>query len=188
MDKREKIFEKALELFIAEGYDHTPLSKIANSMNFTKGGLHHYFKSKEDLLFFIHENRLKNDLIPILELSEQISDPEKRIVYFLKNYINKVLTKDASIRVLVHEINRLKPKHQEKIKDCWRRVFDLIHNALLEMEDLDKIKKMNKTFATFSLLGMCNWIFYWFDYSRKDSADELSDTCLDIFLEGIRKV
>ena len=67
MNKKVEIYEKALELFIAEGYDHTPLSRIAKALNLTKAGLYHYFHSKEELLFFIHEHNLKKDFLPIID-------------------------------------------------------------------------------------------------------------------------
>ena len=41
MDRREEVYEKALELFIKEGYDHTLLSRIAKELNLTKAGLYH---------------------------------------------------------------------------------------------------------------------------------------------------
>jgi len=49
MDRREEIYDKALELFIAYGYDNTPLTRIARELRLTKAGLYHYVSSKEEL-------------------------------------------------------------------------------------------------------------------------------------------
>ncbi len=187
MGKREEIYEKALELFIEEGYNNTPLSRIAKALNLTKAGLYHYFPSKEELLFFIHEYKLKRDFIPILDAAEKIADPEERIAFFLRNYIEKALTKDSSPKVLVHEVKKLKPEHQEKINKTWRRALDLIRNAISELEVSGKIIKINKTFAAFAAIGMCSWTFYWFDYERKESGRELSEAYVNIFFNGLLK-
>ena len=64
MDKLEQICKTALEMFVVDGYNKTPLSKIASAVGLTKAGLYHYFKSKEELLFLIHEQDLKNTFIP----------------------------------------------------------------------------------------------------------------------------
>ena len=101
-------------MFVANGYDQTALSQIAKALGLTKAGLYHYFSSKEDLLFFIHERHMKRVFIPILEAAEKISDPEERIVYFIKNYTLKAMTRDASTRVLVHETHNLKTKNRER--------------------------------------------------------------------------
>jgi AcrR family transcriptional regulator len=185
MDKREQIYEKALELFIANGYDQTPLSQIAHELNLTKAGLYHYFQSKEELLFFLHQHNMEINFIPVLDAAEKIADPEKRIAYFLKHYTESSLTKSAAAKVLIHEINRLQPEHQKIIKKTWRRAFNLLRNAISELESAGKIKGINKTFATFAAIGMCSWTFYWFDYNRGKTGDELSDTYIKIFLNGL---
>lgn len=187
MDKRDEIYEKALELFISQGFDATPLSQIAKALGLTKAGIYYYFESKEELLFFIHERNLKHDLIPILEEAEKIKDPEDRLSCLVKYYIQKSMTKDASSRVLVHEIGRLTPGHQKRIKTIWRKFFDLIKNSISELESSGKAKKINKTFAAFALIGMCSWTFYWFNYDKKESAEELAQTYIDIFFNGIIK-
>jgi AcrR family transcriptional regulator len=187
LDRREEIYEKAMELFIAEGYDRTPLSKIAKTLGLAKAGLYHYFNSKEDLLFFIHERNLKRDLIPIMESAEKIRDPEERISYLIKEYTRASMTRDASERVLIHEVGKLKPEHRKIINQSWRRFFDLFRNSLSELEVLGKSKKINKTFAAFALIGMCRWTFYWFDAGRMESANELSDTYEEVFFRGILK-
>ncbi len=184
-DRLEKIYVKALELFVANGYDQTALSQIAKELGLTKAGLYHYFSSKEDLLFFVHERHMKRVFIPILEAAEKISDPEERIDFFIKNYTLKAMTRDASTRVLVHETHNLKAENQKKIAGVWRKGLDLIRRSLSEMEARGKVENINKTFAAFALIGMCSWTFYWFDYERKDSGEELADTYARIFLKGV---
>jgi AcrR family transcriptional regulator len=184
MDKRERIYEKALALFVELGYDHTPMSRIARELNLTKAGLYHYFGSKEELLFLIHEYYLQKDFIPIIEAAERISDPEERITHFLKNY-TRVVTKGAG-RVLVHEVKRLEPGHHSKITQVWKRAYELIRKAIVEMAESGKGKPLNPAFAAFAAIGMASWVHYWFDYSRKESAGELAETLVEIFFDGLR--
>jgi AcrR family transcriptional regulator len=185
LKKIDQIYEKALEMFIAKGYDQTPLSHIARELNITKAGLYHYFQSKEELLFFLHQRNMEINFIPVLDAAEKISDPQERIAYFLKHYTEGSLTKTAAAKVLIHEINRLKPEHQEEIKKTWRRAFNLIYDAISQLESANKVKGINKTFATFAAIGMCSWTFFWYDYNRRETGSELSDTYIDIFLNGL---
>jgi len=185
LDRREEIFEKAMELFIKDGFDQTPLSKIAKALGIAKAGLYHYFQSKEDLLLCIHERNLKRDLLPIIEAAEQIEDPEKRLSYLIREYTRASMARDASERVLVHEVEKLKPEHRQIINKAWRRFFDIIRNGISELEKQNKCKVINKTFAAFALIGMCRWTFNWYDNSRMKSADELIKTYEEIFFRGI---
>ena len=186
MNRREEIYERSLELFISRGYDNTPISLIARELGLTKAGLYHYIQNKQELLFFIHDYHLKKHYIPIIESAEQISDPQERLAFFLKKY-TKLLTNDASGRVLVHEVRRLKPEHYDIVTEVWKRMFNLVRGAIAELEINGRCKKINKTFSTFAAVGMCSWTFYWYDYSRKESAEELSDSYVDIFFKGILK-
>ena len=184
MTKREEIYEKALSLFMEAGYDHTPMSRLARELNLTKAGLYHYFGSKQELLFLIHEHYLKRDFIPIIEAAEEIADPQELITYFLRNYA-KLIAKDAAGRVLIHEVKSLKPEHRRRIIDVWKRAFELIRDAIKEMERSGRAKRLNPAYATFAAIGMCSWITYWFDYSRSESAEELAESLVEIFFKGL---
>jgi AcrR family transcriptional regulator len=186
MGRREEIYETALRLFIEAGYDNTPISRIAKALGLTKAGLYHYFSSKEELLFLIHDYYLKKDFIPIIDAAEQLSDPQKRIAYFLKDY-TKLLASDPSARVLIHEVKRLKPKHYRRITQVWRRAFNLVREGILDLQKSGRSEGINHTFATFAAIGMCSWTFYWFDYARQESIEELSDTLVHIFFKGLLK-
>lgn len=50
MDKKELLIEKALELFVSQGFDNTPTSQISKESGVATGTLFHHFQSKEDLI------------------------------------------------------------------------------------------------------------------------------------------
>ncbi len=65
--------------------------------------------------------------------------------------------------------------------------YGLLKDAISEMQASGKAKEINSSFAAFAAIGMCSWTFYWFDYSRNDTSEELVETFLEIFLRGIAK-
>ncbi len=74
-ETKEKIIRQALKYFTVNDYQGASLNSIAKAIGITKGGIYHYFDSKEDLykkciLYFFDE---MNDLI-----SEMI-DPEVEV-------------------------------------------------------------------------------------------------------------
>ena len=50
MDKRESILYTALRLFVENGFQATPTSRIAKEAGVATGTLFHYFKTKEELI------------------------------------------------------------------------------------------------------------------------------------------
>lgn len=184
MSKKLEICEKAMELFCERGYDNTPMSHIAKALDASKAILYHYFSNKEELLFSIIDYQMEKYLSPILDHAASIADPEERLHYFIKHY-TRLLASDSQARIVLHEAHRLDPDHLKIIKVRHLRVYQLIHDAIAQMESQGKINAPHKAFSTFAAIGMCSWTFYWFDYKRTETVDQLADTFADLFFNGI---
>jgi len=183
-DRQSEIYQKALDLFVKKGYDATPMSMIAKVLGMSKANLYYYFSSKEDLLYQIHLDDLKRRFIPILDEAERLADPKERLTLFLRKFTIMCTSSPAS-RVLVHEIRSLEKNHQNEIMSIWRSAYDIIHMAIKELQQLGKARKGRESFLTFLGAGMVFWIVYWFDYSRQANAEELAETVVQIFLNGL---
>src|SRR5207244_12253318 len=82
--KRREIGSRAAELFDREGYHTTNLERLAERVSLRKPTLYHYFASKEEILFWIHEEfidlviekqrRRPPDLVAREALREVMSD------------------------------------------------------------------------------------------------------------------
>lgn len=49
MDTKQRIVRTALQVFLEKGYDAASLKEVARQAGVTKGGIYHYFESKEQL-------------------------------------------------------------------------------------------------------------------------------------------
>ena len=183
-DRKSEICQKALDLFIKKGYDATPMSMIAKVLGMSKANLYYYFSSKEDLLYQIHLDDLKRRFIPIIEEAERLRDPEDRVVLFLRKFTLMCTSSPAS-RVLVHEIRSLNEVHYYEITSIWRRAYKVVCGAIKELQDSGRARKLRESFLTFLGTGMVFWIVYWFDYSRQANAEELAETLVQTFLNGL---
>ncbi len=184
MKEKEKIYIGALNIILERGYDNTPLSLIAKELGLSKGGLYHHFITKEQLLYEIIRYQIEKEFLPIIEKAKQIESPKERIAFFFERYL-KLLANEPVGFVSVHETRRLTAEHYSEIQKIWRDVFDFISDAISEMQAAGEAKKLNTAFTSFSMIGMCSWLFYWFDYSRKESIQELCDTFFEIFFNGM---
>ncbi|WP_040980315.1 TetR/AcrR family transcriptional regulator [Oceanobacillus jeddahense] len=54
---RENIIETAIQLFMEKGFEKTSMQDIANTLGISKGGIYHHFKSKEDIIDIVRENK-----------------------------------------------------------------------------------------------------------------------------------
>jgi AcrR family transcriptional regulator len=56
--RRQQLLRSASRLFLKHGYRGTTTEQIARNARLTKGALYHHFKSKEDVLFALLEERV----------------------------------------------------------------------------------------------------------------------------------
>src|SRR5439155_14870597 len=57
--KRERILEAAIKVFAAEGFYNAKVSQIAQAAGVADGTIYLYFKSKDDLLINLFEDRME---------------------------------------------------------------------------------------------------------------------------------
>ncbi|HHZ19796.1 MAG TPA: TetR/AcrR family transcriptional regulator [Firmicutes bacterium] len=75
-DSKEKILDIALKLFVRRGYHGTSLNDIARKAGLTKGGIYHYFSSKEDLYRQVLAKYFKEEGLPawVMKTDQPIRD------------------------------------------------------------------------------------------------------------------
>lgn len=182
--RRSEIYQKALDLFVKKGYDATAMSMIAKVLGMSQANLYYYCSSKEKLLYQIHLDYLQKYFIPILDEAEKLPDPKDRIIFFLRNF-TLLNTSTPAGRLLVHEVRSLNQSHYNEIMVIWRRAYELVREAIKELQQTGNARKYRESFLTFLGVSMAFWVVYWFDYSRQSNAEELAETLVQTFLNGL---
>jgi AcrR family transcriptional regulator len=185
LGRADEIAGIAMQLFLERGYDNTPMALIARAAGLTKAGLYHHFESKEEILYAVHKTGTQRNLLPILERAEPITDPEQRLRTFLLEHARQ-LTRDPTAAVQITEARRLSRKHFKEIQDCWKRSYELVRGAIVELQQQGRCAKhVNPAYAAFAALGSTSWIVHWFDYSRPMAGEEVARTVVEIFIKGL---
>ena len=79
MDKREKIIEVALRLFVDNGFHGTPTSKIAQEAGVANGTLFQYFKTKDELVVELYIS-VKENMAEFIKKNTTKSDNLKEVM------------------------------------------------------------------------------------------------------------
>jgi AcrR family transcriptional regulator len=183
----DAIIEAAMQLFLERGYDNTPLSAVAERMGLTKAGVYHHFATKEDLLFMAHRRAMERQLLPLFAEAEAEPDPERRLQIFIFKHA-RMLALEPTAGLLIREARRLAPKHLAEIKKTWRRGLKLLRDAVAELQALGRCRTdVKPTYAAFAAIGMTNWISFWFDPERPESADQVAQAMQVLFMDGLMR-
>lgn len=75
---KEKIIAAAVQLFMEKGFEKTSIQDIANTLDISKGGIYHHFKSKEEIINAVRENKANSVEEGLNKWMETIDAPSER--------------------------------------------------------------------------------------------------------------
>lgn len=186
--KARKIGKVAARLFSRKGYLDTTMDEIATAAKISKGGMYYYFQSKTEVLYFILSNYmdlvlqdLEQNIRHIKTSNESSNDSLK---FIISRHIELYSNNLSEAKVLLHEANCLPAKYFKIIAEKQRKYHQIVGSVLLELFK-DHIPKDRLTVLTFTLFGMCNWIYSWYDPKGSVTPKELSEMIYDIFIKGV---
>lgn len=114
--KKEEIIKIALEIFLEKGYENTNISHIMKATNLSKGGMYHYFESKEEILHGVIKHAVSIESTKLQETLKNCKNTEEKLIAFINSefvdseYMNKFLSfkknqKNSIVDYKIREIN-----------------------------------------------------------------------------------
>ena len=179
-----RICKTAAKLFNKRGYLETSMNDIAAKAKMSKGGVYHYFTSKDQILYFILSNYMDLILADLEQELSQIESNVSKVKFIISRHINLYTKNLSEAKTLLHEANCLPKNKFEIIAGKQRKYFQIVSRVVRESFE-KPIPKDKLTALTFLLFGMCNWIYSWYDPKGSVTPQELSDLIYDIFLKGM---
>lgn len=182
---KEKIAEIgriAAEVFSEKGYLNATLADVAHAAGITKGGVFHYFSTKEELLFLIIYRHLDKALNNMKSKLDTCDSNHEKISIFIQNHINNYRDNQAESRLALHERGNLPEKHLRIIKEKEREYVGILKAIIEKLMTRRKQNAKNATLITYSLLGMLTWPYAWFNPKGKSTPEELSELIYKIFV------
>ena len=185
-NKAMAISKAAARLFNTRGYLESSMDDIAAAAKMSKGGIYHYFSSKDEILLFILSHYLDGILHGLEESLDGIGEKDSKIKFIISRHIALYVQSQPEAKTLLHEARCLPRKDFELIAEKERRYYQIVLQVLGEFFD-GRIAKERLTVITFLLFGMCNWIYSWYHPRGTVSPEELSAIIYDLFMEGVKK-
>jgi AcrR family transcriptional regulator len=187
-DKRlANITKIGAELFSSKGFVETSMDDIAAAARLSKGGLYHYFPSKTELLNSIVQTFM--DMV-LRDLEEELGKAEsglEKIRMLVFRHVETYLKYMHEAKTLLNEAHNLPSRARKKIV-IKEREYLRITGRLVSDYFGTSLNKSQLTAITFSLLGMCNWIYSWYSPKGPIDAKELAEMIFDLFTVGISGV
>lgn len=188
VNQKEKIINCAALLFAKYGYNATSIKSIAESCKVSKSLIYHYYFSKEDMLYDIAQSHI-NKLISIIDDCSRLKfeTNQLKLKKIISQFMIEYKTSKNRHKILIQDIEFLKPSRQKKIKSLQMKVVRSVAEILKKINpQIDEVKDLIP--ITMGLFGMINWTFTWINPSGKMTYKDVSDLFTNIFINGLKRI
>lgn len=183
--RRRDIVATAAQLFETEGFGTTSMERIARAVGLAKPSLYHYFASKDDILFAIHEEFINL----LIERQEQravarLSPPQELLEVF-GDVFDLMDTHRGHVRVFFEHYRELPVSQQEVIKakrDAYERSIEAV---IVAGNESGELRGVDPRLVTLALFGMSNWAYQWFRSGGPLTARQIAVQFWDYLMRGI---
>ncbi len=115
MDKtRQRILEKAAELFRSHGIKHTTMDDIASALGMSKKTLYHYFENKTTLVREAIKGVFDNIQNEIRQICNDITDPYEQF-FFVRKVMQEML-RNTTHHMAFYELQKWYPEVADELK------------------------------------------------------------------------
>jgi AcrR family transcriptional regulator len=180
-----EILEHAARLFSEKGYAATTLQDIAADLGTGRSSLYHYFPNKEEMLI-----RLVRDLVVSSEEALRVmhstssDDAAHQLRTAVEALLAPILEAPNRFRLLLTVEAQLPAEIAEQWRDTRRSIVAEVSNLVREGTRRGQFRAVDEQAATFTVLGMCNWVAWWPDRQRQDHA-KLTKVIADLAVSGL---
>jgi len=183
--KLAAIAKVGAQLFGTKGYMETSVDDIAAAAKVTKGGIYHYFGSKTDILYYISSTYVDFDRAGLEQSLNEITDVSEKIRQIIFRHIDHYVRHPAAAKTILHESYNLPPRLLKEVRARERRYFEIVSGTITDFLG-EKATRELATTLTFTLFGMMNLIYKWYDPRGTMKPAELSDLIYQTFTQGVR--
>jgi AcrR family transcriptional regulator len=183
--KMTGIAKAAARLFNEKGFLETSMDDISAAARLSKGGIYHYFSSKNEMLYFISTNFMGLLLNDLEQELEKIRESYAKIQYIISRHIEFYTKYIAEAKTTIHEGHLLPSEYFRDIGEQEMRYYRIVSDVLSDYFH-GRISEEELKVLTFILFGTCNGIYFWYDPKGPMTPKELSRIIIGILCRGLK--
>ncbi len=182
--REESILQAAASCFGEQGYRATTLETVAERLGISRVTLYRYCPSKEELLIRVFERSIAIFQRGLQQICAQDVPAEEKLRQIIRHQIRLMADHRNFLSVFFSEEGNLPPEMARRAR-TERRVYDeLIEGVIREGIEAGRLAPLPPKLLSFALLGMCNWLYQWYQPEGSLSADEVARIFITLVEHG----
>ncbi len=182
--REEAILQAAAECFGEQGYRATTLETIAERLGISRVTLYRYCPSKEELLIRVFERSIAIFQRDLRQICSQPIAPEEKLRQIIRHQVRLMADHRNFLTVFFSEESSLPEEIAERAR-AERRIYDgLIEGVISKGIEAGRLAPLPAKLVSFAILGMCNWLYQWYQPDGPLSADEVARNFIQLVEQG----
>ena len=183
-----ELYEHATRLFAERGFAGTSLQDIADALGITRPALYYYVRSKDELLA-----KLVTEVTdgPLTEIEELISRPgldaADKLAVIVRVIVVRRATQPARFRLLIRSEAELPAELTDAYDQSRRAVLRTVATVVEEGVRAGLFRPVDSRVAALGVLGMCNWVGWWFRPDGRDGVDAVAEQLTGMALGALQR-
>lgn len=186
--KRERILRAAIRIFSRKGFFNARVSEIARAAGVADGTIYLYFRSKDDLLIALFEEKMGEVVADVRRRLSGAGGALERLRIFIENHMGLLVREAGLVEVIQVELRQSNKFMKEYIPVRFLEYLDVIGSILEEGKREGVFRTdLNVTLARRAVFGALDEISLAYALSRKRKYDpaEAAAFVFRIFAEGL---
>ena len=175
----------AATLFQAEGYGNTSMAGIAEISGLAKPSRYHYFASKDEILFAIHDEFIDCLIDQRDQRSAALLSPKAELREVFGDIFDLMDTHRGHVRPFFEHHWEM-PEQQQQLIRAKRDDYESWVQGLIERGSATgAFRQVDAKLVTLALFGMANWAYQWLRSGDLLASQEIATHFWDFLILGI---
>lgn len=169
-----EIYAQAASLFAERGFAGTSLQDIADATGFSRQALYHYVKSKDELLTQLVTEVTRSPVSELRAINARSDlDATGKLRAIAKTIAIHRAENPHGFLLAVRSEGNFAEELGRQHRDGKRAVLDEIVSAVEGGMRSGEFRAVDARQASLSILGMLNWIAWWYKSEGRDSPESI---------------
>ena len=183
-DRRNGILRAAARMFRQRGYSETGMRDIAGAADLSPANLYHYFKGKDEILYYCQDRALDRMLAAVAAARRASPRAADRLRSVLAAHL-RVLLDEVEGATAHLQVDALPPALRVRIvkkRDRYERALRrLVSDGMAHGDFVDA----DAAIVARGMLGALNWAVTWYRPDGPASADDVAETLSAFLVRGV---
>jgi len=184
--RRDGILRAAARIFRERGFSDTGMRDIAVATDLSPANLYHYFKGKDEILFYCQDRALDRMLTGVAQARRAMKPADQRLLAVLTTHVLTML--DEVEGATAHlQVEALSPPLRDRIVRKRDRYERAVRRMITDGITSGTFVAGDAALLTRAMLGALNWVVTWYRPDGLHAPPQIASEMANYLVRGLRK-